>query len=85
MFGGTTRRPLRVGYRVARTARVRADLVRGGKVVRRLSRSRRVAAGRARVLRVRARGVKRGAYRVRLTIRRAGAKTRRIALTARRL
>jgi hypothetical protein len=60
--------------------------VRGrGKVVRRLAKLRMVRAGRTKVLTVRPRGLRRGAYRVRLTIQRPGAKPRRVALTARKL
>ena len=86
VFGGRTGRRLTVRFTLARRARVRVDLVRRGKVVRRVARSRMVRAGRARTVRVRPRGLARGAYRVRLTIRRGGgAKARRVALTAHRL
>jgi hypothetical protein len=86
VFGGRTGRRLAGRYRLARRARVRVDLVRRGKVVRRLARSRSVRAGRTRTVRIRPRGLGRGAYRVRLTIRRtAASKPRRVVLTAHRL
>jgi hypothetical protein len=85
VFGGTTGRRLRIVYRLTRAARVRVDLMRGGRRVRRLARTQRVRAGRTVRLAVRPRGLPRGTYRVRLTIRRGGARTRRPALTARRL
>jgi hypothetical protein len=64
---------------------VRLDVLRGRKVVRRLANSRRVRAGRTRRATLLPRGLPRATYRVRLTIRRAGAKPRRITLAARRL
>ena len=85
VFGGRTLRRLAVRYRLARGARARVDLLRRGHVVRRLSRLRRVPAGRTRTIRVRPRTLARGAYRVRLTVRSGGGKARRMTLTARRL
>jgi hypothetical protein len=85
VFGGTDRRRLVVHYALARTASTRVDLVRGRRVVRRLAGARRVRAGRLRTLRVAPRGLDRGRYRVRLTIRRAGARAQSVTLAARRL
>jgi hypothetical protein len=85
VFGGTTGRRLVVRYRLARSARVRVDVLRGRRVVKRLVRSRRVAAGRTRRATLRPRGLARATYRVRLTIRRARAAPRRVTLAARRL
>jgi hypothetical protein len=85
VFGGTGARRLAVRYRLVPSARVRVDVLRGRRVVRRLARSRRAPAGRTRRLALRPRGLARGTYRVRLTIRRAGATPRRVSLRARRL
>ena len=86
VFGGTTARRLTIRYRLSRTARVRVDLLtRAGKLARRLTALHRVRAGRTRTIHVRPRGLRRADYRVRLTIHRPGAPTRRYALTARRL
>ena len=84
-FGGTTARPLRVRYALARTARTRVELLRGRRVVRRLAGTKRVRAGRLQTVRVRPRTLTRGRYRVRLTIRRAGARAQSVALSARKL
>jgi hypothetical protein len=79
VFAGTTGRALRVAYRLGERARVTVTLTRGGRVVRRVSSGVR-AAGRTYRLRIRARGLRRGDYTVRIT---AGAA--RAALVARRL
>ena len=57
-------RQLSVGYTLARAARVRLEVVRGGRVVRRIA-ARRRAAGRHRV-RLQARGLRPGRYTIRL-------------------
>ena len=85
VFGGTARRRQSVHYALARTARTRVDLLRGQRVVRRLQRTRRVRAGRARAVTVRPGSLPRGTYRVRLTIRRSGARARSVTLVTRRL
>jgi hypothetical protein len=85
VFGGTTGRRLGVSYRLRSAARVRVDLLRGRKAVRRLAGTRRVAAGRTVRLRVRPRGLRAARHRVRLTIRRPGEAVRRVKLSAQRL
>jgi hypothetical protein len=65
-FGGRGGAPLRVSFRVGRAGRARLELLRGTKVVRRVL-SRRVAAGHALHATVSARGLARGAYRLRLS------------------
>jgi hypothetical protein len=65
-FGGRHLAPLRVAFRLGAAGRARLELLRGGRVVR-LLHSSRVAAGRAVRVTVRARGLARGDYRVRLT------------------
>ena len=72
-------------YALARTARTRLELLRGRRVVRRLAGTKRVRAGRLVSRSLRPRGLPRGRYRVRLTIRRAGAKPQMVTLAARRL
>ncbi len=66
MFGP---RALVVTYRLKRAARVRIDLLRGGKVVRHLVRASRKRAGRTYTLRVSPRGLAAGEYTVRLRAR----------------
>ncbi len=79
-FRASFGRRLNVVLRLTETARVRIDVLRRGKVVRRLA-NRRLAAGRT--LRVGARGLRRGTYTVRLKVTRASA-TRTMTLRARR-
>ena len=69
-FRASFGRRLNVVLRLTETARVRIDVLRRGKVVRRLA-NRRLAAGRT--LRVGARGLRRGTYTVRLKVTRASA------------
>ncbi len=78
VFGGPAR-PLRVSFRLAAPGRARVDVLRGGKVVRRVSNRRRQGLRTYR-LRIAARGLERGTYRVRL--RAGGARSK---LAARRL
>ena len=85
VFGGTTLRKLSVRYALARTARTRVELIRGRRVIRTLAGTRRVRAGRLRTLTLRPRTVRRGTYRVRLVIRRAGAQAQSVTLVTRRL
>ena len=82
-FGGTTRRGLRVAYRLNRDARVRVEVLRGQRVVKRTAQ---VAREAGRTFRVRVdRGLRRrGDYRIRLTASRAGAREVRV-LVSRRL
>ena len=85
VFGGTRKRRQTVHFALARTARARVDVLRGRRVVRTLQRMRRFRAGRARGLSLPARALPRGRYRIRLTIRRAGAPARSVTLVTRRL
>jgi hypothetical protein len=85
VFGGSTARALRVRYALARTARTRVDVLRGRRVVRRLAGLERVRAGRLQTLRLRPGALADGRYRVRLTIRRAGARAQTVTLSARKL
>jgi beta-glucosidase len=78
-FGGSTRRPLGIAYRLARAGRVSVVVLRGKRVAKRY-RTRRRRAGRIYRLRVSSRRLRRGDYRVRL---RAG--RLRSTLTSRRL
>ncbi|MEA2312455.1 MAG: hypothetical protein QOE28_2423, partial [Solirubrobacteraceae bacterium] len=85
VFGGRNARRLRARYRLGRTAKVRVDLVRLGKVVRRVAKARTVAAGKTIRVSVRPAGLARATYGVRLTITAAGRRTTRSTLHARRL
>ena len=78
VFGGRTR-PLSVSFRLGATRRAVVDVLRGGKLVKRVSNRRRTALRTYR-LRISARGLARGEYRIRL---RAG--TAKATLGARRL
>jgi hypothetical protein len=69
LFRATHGRRLTVVLRLGRPARVRVDVLRRGRVVRRLA-NRRLPAGRT--LRVSARGSRRGSYTVRLKVTRGG-------------
>ena len=80
MFGGPTNRAVDVTYRLGKSARVRLELLRGKRVVRRLAPTKTRAGGRAHRVRISSEGLRRGDYRVRL---RAGKAVAR--LTARRL
>lgn len=83
VFGGLGARPLTIAYRLNQDARVAVQVTRGRRTVRRFAaRSRR--AGATHRLRLRATGLRRGAYTVRLTAR-AGSVTVRRRLSATRL
>ena len=84
MFGGTGRRPLGIAYRLNQPGRVGIAIVRGRRhVVRRLA-VRTVPAGRTVRLRLSAKGLPPGTYRVRLRVTR-GKHVMTSTLTARRL
>jgi hypothetical protein len=83
VFGGPRRVALRTVVRVARRARVRVTVKRGRRTVLRFAR-RTVAGGHTLRLRLRARGLRRGRYTIRLAARR-GRTVVRSSLTARRL
>ncbi|HEV3000562.1 MAG TPA: S8 family serine peptidase [Solirubrobacteraceae bacterium] len=83
VFGGRTRRPLRIAVRLTGAARVTVTVARGRRVVRRFP----AIAGRANVtyrLRLAARRRPRGDYRVTIAAR-AGGRSDRVVLVARRL
>ena len=80
VFGGRSRTPLRVAYRLTRPARVTLTVTRGSRVV--LRRTARRAAGRT--YRLALAPPARGSYRVRLTAEGGGLRAR-STLTARRL
>jgi hypothetical protein len=82
-FGGTTRRAQGIAFQLNRAARVRVDVLRGSRVVRRF-RARQRAAGPIFRLRLPVRGLRRGDYRFRL-IAVGGGRRVRSTLTARRL
>ncbi len=84
-FGGTTGRPLRVAFRLTRASTVRVQVLRGARVIKTLVRSRRFAANRTHRAALSAKGLRRGDHRVRITVRRAGARTTTSTLTARKL
>ena len=83
VFGGRTNRAVYASYQLNRAAQVAIVVTRGGEVVRRL---RGIARQAGRTFRVRLDSEKlgRGAYKVRLVVRR-GSRTRTITLTTRRL
>ena len=84
VFGGRSNAEVDVTYRLAARGRTTLELLRGSRRVRRLAPTRVRAANRAHRVRIAAEGLRRGDYRVRLTVR-AGAKTTRAVLTARKL
>jgi hypothetical protein len=82
VFGGSNNRPLSVYYELHRTARVAVAFSRGKRVVRRV-RARTQSPGSYR-LGLTSRGLRRGNYKVTLTVVQGG-RTSRVHLTARRL
>ena len=82
-FGGRTRKPLRIAFRLSRTANVSVRVRRGGRVVKRFATARRRAHKTYR-LRLRPARLARGAYRLRITVP-GGPGTVRSTLSARRL
>jgi hypothetical protein len=84
VFGGTTRRSLGIAFRVSTRSRVGIVVLRGRRVVKRFRTSSR-APRRTHRLRLSPRGLRRGAYRVRLTVRPARGEPLTATLTARRL
>jgi hypothetical protein len=83
-FGGRTSRPLRAAFRLTRAATVRVEVLRGARVVKTLVKSKRFRAGRTHRARMSAKGLRRGDYKVRITVRRAG-RTVTSTLTSRKL
>lgn len=83
-FGGRTLRPLGISYRLNRPARVTVTLLRGTRAVRRL-RAAQDGAGRTVRLRLPARGLRRGDYRVRLSVRPTSGAPATVQLTSARL
>jgi hypothetical protein len=84
VFGGRANAEVDATYRLGARATTTLELLRGSRRVRRLAPTRARAAGRAYRVRIAAEGLRRGDYRVRLTVRRGG-KTTRATLTARKL
>ena len=84
VFGGASNRALHASYRLGSRGRVTVDLLRGKRVVRRLSAASTRSADRTFRLRVPSERLRRGDYRVRVRAVRAGRTTTAI-LTARRL
>jgi hypothetical protein len=84
-FGGPTRRPLRAAFRLTRAATVRLQVLRGKRVVKTLIKSKRFKAGRTQRSSLKVGSLRRGDYKVRITVKRAGNKTVRSTLTSRKL
>jgi hypothetical protein len=84
VFGGTTRRKLTVSYRLGAKRTARIAVLRGRKVVRR-SKAHSRRAGKTYKQRIAPRGLRRGTYKLRLTLSKRGTKTRRFTLAAQRL
>jgi hypothetical protein len=84
VFGGTTRRPLGIAFRVSSPSRVSVSVLRGRRVVKRF-RTRTRAARRTHRLRLTPRGLRRGPYRVVLRVRPRGGTPLTATLTSRRL
>ena len=84
MFGGRARVALGIAYRLTRGGRVTVRVLHGKGTVRTFGTATR-RAGRTYRLRLAARGLTRGDYRVRLTVTRAGAKPITATLVSRRL
>lgn len=85
VFGGRKGRKLVVRYRLRETGKVTIALYRGAKRVRRLVRGRTRTAGKLYKVRVRPRGLKRGGYTVRISVRGASGGTQKAKLIAQRL
>jgi hypothetical protein len=83
-FGGTTKRPLRVAFRLTRAANVRIQVRRGNRVET-LVRSKRFAGGRTHRATLRSAGLRKGDYRVQIRVSRAGSRTTTSTLTTRKL
>ena len=84
VFGGRTNRALNVSFRLADPARATVTVLRGAKVVKRFGPTQRRAGVTQRV-RLGAKGLPRGNYRVRISLTVAGGKALTLTLTTRRL
>jgi hypothetical protein len=84
-FGGRSKTPLRAAFRLTRAGTVRLQVLRGTKVVKTLVKSKRFAAGKTFRKRLGAKGLRKGDYRVRITLKRSRNKTAKSTLTARKL
>ena len=84
VFGGRSNRAVDVTYRLGVTGRTTLELLRGSRRVRRLAPTRVRLQGRAHRVRIASEGLRRGDYRVRVTVR-SGGRTTAATLTARRL
>ena len=83
VFGGRHNRPIGIAFRLTRSARVGVEVLRGRRVVRRF-RTRTRDAGITHRLRLASEGLRRGQYRVRITVRSDGRRLVR-TLIARRI
>jgi hypothetical protein len=83
VFGGSGGTPLRIAYQVRTRARAQVTVLRGKKAVKRFK-ARTVRANRTHRLRVPARSLRRGDYRVRITVGRGAGRVR-ATLVSRRL
>jgi hypothetical protein len=84
-FGGRSKTPLRAAFRLTRAGTVRLQVLRGKQVVKTLIRSKRYAGGKTFRKRLGVKGLRKGDYRVRITVKRARSKTAKSTLTARKL
>ena len=84
VFGGRSNRAVDVTYRLGVSGRTTLELLRGSRRVRRLAPTRVRLQGRAHRVRIASEGLRRGDYRVRVTVR-SGGRTTAATLTARRL
>ena len=84
VFGGSTNRALGIAFRVANTSRVGVTVLRGKRVVKRFKTTTR-ARNITHRLRLASKRLRRGDYRVRVTVTRKGAKPLVATLTSRRL
>ena len=83
-FGGSSKRPLRVAFRLTRAANVRIQVLRGN-TVKTLVKSKRFAAGRTHRASLSTKGLRKGDYQVQIRVTRAGSKTATSTLTSRKI
>jgi hypothetical protein len=83
-FGGSTKQPLRVAFRLTRAANVRIQVLRGNRTET-IVRSKRFAAGRTHRASLRSAGLRKGDYRVQIRVSRAGSRAVTSTLTSRKL
>jgi hypothetical protein len=83
VFGGRSNGSVEASFRLVRAGRVRMEVLRGSRIVKRFAATQR-AANRTHRLRLSSRGLARGDYRFRLVVVEGG-RTVRLTLTSRRL